>query len=180
MGLVQLNATSASSFKQIIAESVKLLPAITEAGYTGYGTLENGFAALFLKPNGTIADFNQTFAPFFNLSRLPGIQGEVAAYPSTWDGYVKTFLRDPNIGTNIQDTSRLLTTEVIQEKAEELAEFIVSNKQGAGFNFSKSSDVPETVMHRAHSLPLVQLVKSTMTSVIILPCMTSGNIAMVF
>ncbi|KAE8160751.1 hypothetical protein BDV40DRAFT_313563 [Aspergillus tamarii] len=135
MGLVQLNATSASSFKQIIAESVKLLPAITEAGYTGYGTLENGFAALFLKPNGTIADFNQTFAPFFNLSRLPGIQGEVAAYPSTWDGYVKTFLRDPNIGTNIQDTSRLLTTEVIQGKAEELAEFIVSNKQGAGFNF---------------------------------------------
>ncbi|GAB1192745.1 hypothetical protein APSETT444_001941 [Aspergillus pseudonomiae] len=135
IGLVQLNATNTSSMKRLIAESVKLLPAITEAGYTGYGAIENGFAAIMLKPNSTIADFNQTFAPFFNLSRLPGIQGGVTAYPSTWDGYVKTFLRDPNIGTNIQDTSRLLTTEVIQEKAEQLAEFIVDNKQGAGFNF---------------------------------------------
>ncbi|KAE8402671.1 hypothetical protein BDV37DRAFT_284478 [Aspergillus pseudonomiae] len=135
IGLVQLNATNTSSMKRVIAESVKLLPAITEAGYIGYGAIENGFAAIMLKPNSTIADFNQTFAPFFNLSRLPGIQGGVTAYPSTWDGYVKAFLRDPNIGTNIQDTSRLLTTEVIQEKAEQLAEFIVDNKQGAGFNF---------------------------------------------
>ncbi|KAB8275188.1 hypothetical protein BDV30DRAFT_247912 [Aspergillus minisclerotigenes] len=135
MGVVQLNATSESSFKQVIAESVKLLPAVTEAGYTGYGTIENGFAAIFLKPNSTIADFNQTFAPFFNLSRLRGIQGAVAAYPSTWDGYLKTILQDPNIGTNIQDTSRLLTNEVIQESADDLAEFIVDNKQGAGFNF---------------------------------------------
>ncbi|QMW39082.1 hypothetical protein G4B11_002362 [Aspergillus flavus] len=135
MGLVQLNATSESSFKRVITESVKLLPAVTEAGYTGYGTIENGFAAIFLKPNSTIADFNQTFAPFFNLSRVPGIQGVVAAYPSTWDGYLQNVLQDPNIGSNIQDTSRLLTLKVMQEKADDLAEFIVDNKQGAGFNF---------------------------------------------
>ncbi|KAE8371861.1 hypothetical protein BDV26DRAFT_298399 [Aspergillus bertholletiae] len=135
MGLVQLNATTNSALKHIIAESAKLLPAITEAGYTGYGTIENGFAAILLKPNGTIIDFNQTFAPFFDLSRLPGIQGVVAAYPSSWNEYIKTILKDPNIGTNIQDTSRLLTTNVIQQKADDLAEFIVSNKQGAGFNF---------------------------------------------
>ncbi|KOC15294.1 FAD binding domain protein [Aspergillus flavus AF70] len=151
MGLVQLNATSESSFKQVIAESVKLLPAVTEAGYTGYGTIENGFAAIFLKPNSTIADFNQTFAPFFNLSRVPGIQGVVAAYPSTWDGYLQNVLQDPNIGTNIQDTSRLLTLKVMQEKADDLAEFIVDSKQGAGFNFSKSLGSPKTVIRRSHS-----------------------------
>ena len=151
MGLVQLNATSESSFKRIITESVKLLPAVTEAGYTGYGTIENGFAAIFLKPNSTIADFNQTFAPFFNLSRVPGIQGVVAAYLSTWDGYLQNVLQDPNIGSNIQDTSRLLTLKVMQEKADDLAEFIVDNKQGAGFNFSKSLGAPKTVIRRSHS-----------------------------
>ncbi|KAF7588253.1 hypothetical protein BBP40_005975 [Aspergillus hancockii] len=135
VGLVQLNSTDNSTFKRVVTESLKLLPAITEAGYTGYSSIMTGFNAIFLKPNSTVASFNQTFAPFFNLAQLPGIKGGITAYPSTWNGYMETFLQDPNIGTSIQDTSRLLTTDVIQEKADDLAELILSNSDGAGFNF---------------------------------------------
>jgi hypothetical protein len=137
IGFVQMNATNNFSSTRLISESLKLIPAVTDAGYTGYGSFAQGFQAIFLQPNGTIESFNRTFAPFSNLTQLPGVTGAVGAYSSTWDEYLKTFLRDPNIGTNIQDTSRLLTADIIREKADDLAEFIVDNGQGAGFNFSK-------------------------------------------
>lgn len=135
MGFVQLNATN-GNLTDVLAESLKLLPGVTDAGYIGYGDLSGGFNGFFMKPNSTVEAFNETFAGFFNLSTRPGVQGAVGAYPSDWDGYLETILRDPNIGTNIQDTSRLLTADVIQDKAEDLARFLVKNP-GGGFNFSK-------------------------------------------
>lgn len=137
MGFVQLNASDDASLTNVLAESIKLLPVVTDAGYTGYGNINRGLEAIFIKPNGTVDSFNDTFAGFFNLTQLPGIRGAVTAFPSTWKGYMEKFLRDPNIGTNIQDTSRLLTADVINRKAEELAKFLVKNGAGAGFNFSK-------------------------------------------
>ncbi|KAL5356941.1 hypothetical protein BJX96DRAFT_187875 [Aspergillus floccosus] len=136
IGLVQLNASSADSYKHLVAESLKLLPDVTDAGYTGYGNMKDGFAAIFLQPNGTVESFNETFAPFFNLTQLTGVSGTVGAYPSSWADYMKTFLRDPNIATNIQDSGRLLTADVLTKKSQMLAEFIHENRQGgAGFNF---------------------------------------------
>lgn len=133
---MQLNASSEAAYKHVISESLKLLPAVTDEGYTGYGALTDGFAAFLLRPNTTVESFNQTFAQFFPLAQSPGVSGVVAAYPSSWDGYVETFLRDPNIGTNIQDTSRLLTTDVLQDKVEDLAQFIFDHRKDAGFNYS--------------------------------------------
>ncbi|CAI7619960.1 unnamed protein product [Penicillium pancosmium] len=135
IGFVQLNASDNSSLTDLLAGSMKLLPKVTDAGYTGYGNMDQRFEAIFLKPNGTVGSFNQTFAEFFNLSNAPGIQGAVGAYPSTWNEYLKTFLQDPNIGTNVQDTSRLLTASIIDEKAEDLAKLIVDNGGKGGFNF---------------------------------------------
>jgi hypothetical protein len=136
MGFVPLNASDDRSLIHILAQSIKLLPELTDAGYTGYGTFDQGFGAIFIKPNSTVQAFNKAFAGFFNLTQLPGIHGTVQALTSTWDGYVEKFLQDPNIGTNIQDCSRLLTTDVIKENADELAHFLVRNP-GGGFNFSK-------------------------------------------
>jgi hypothetical protein len=136
MGFVQMNASDNTSLTHILAESVKLLPEVSDAGYTGYGTFDQGFGAIFIKPNSTVQDFNKTFAGFFKLTQLPGIKGAVGAQASTWDGYVANILLDPNIGTNIQDCSRLLTRDVIEKKAEELARFLVRNP-GGGFNFSE-------------------------------------------
>ena len=136
MGFAQLNASDNSSLTNLLSESIKLLPEITDAGYTGYGSIDQGLQAIFIKPNDTVGNFNETFAGFFNLTKLPGVKGSIGAAPSTWDGYLKNILRDPNIGTNIQDTSRLLTTDVINQKSEDLAEFLVRNG-GGGFNFSE-------------------------------------------
>ncbi|EAW22098.1 FAD/FMN-containing protein [Aspergillus fischeri NRRL 181] len=141
IGFVQLNATNNSSSTRLISESLKLIPAVTDAGYTGYGSFAQGFQAIFLQPNGTIESFNRTFAPFSNLTQLPGVTGALAAYSSTWNDYLRTFLQDPNIGTNIQDTSRLLTADIIRENADGLAQFIVDNDQAAGFNFSKRDPI---------------------------------------
>ncbi|RHZ62522.1 hypothetical protein CDV55_106473 [Aspergillus turcosus] len=162
IGFVQLNATDNSSSTRLVSESLKLLPAVTDAGYTGYGSFAQGFQAIFLQPNGTIESFNQTFASFSDLTQLPGISGAVGAYSSTWDEYLKTFLRDPNIGTNIQDTSRLLTADIIREKADDLAEFIVDNAQAAGFNFIGKVDNKErdnTAIHEIwkHSHALLSI-----------------------
>jgi hypothetical protein len=153
IGYVQLNATEKSSSTRLVSESLKLLPAVTDAGYTGYGSFAQGFEAIFLQPNGTIKSFNKTFASFSKLTQLPGVSGVVGAYPSSWDEYLKTFLRDPNIGTNIQDTSRLLTADIIREKADDLAELIVDNSQAAGFNFSKGDLIYSCWFHHADSSP---------------------------
>ncbi|OJJ08593.1 hypothetical protein ASPVEDRAFT_47727 [Aspergillus versicolor CBS 583.65] len=134
MGFVKLNASSNASLTNLVAESLKLLPDVTDAGYIGYADLSGGFGGFFMKPNSTVAAFNETFAGFFNLSTLPGVKGMVGAYPSDWNGYRQTILTDPHIGTNVQDTSRLLTADVLQEKADDLARFLVKNG-GGGFNF---------------------------------------------
>ncbi|CAI7572633.1 unnamed protein product [Penicillium manginii] len=142
VGFVQLNTSDNSSLKNLLAESMKLLPKVTDAGYTGYGNMDQSFQAIFLKPNGSLGSFNHTFAGFFNMSEYPGIRGAVGAYLSTWNGYLQTFLQDPNIGTNVQDTSRLLTADVIDQKAKDLANLIVDNGGKGGFNF--------TCYHGAH------------------------------
>ncbi|KAI9368655.1 hypothetical protein BJX61DRAFT_550263 [Aspergillus egyptiacus] len=135
MGLVQLNASNNATLTHVLAESIKLLPEVTDAGYTGYGRIGSGFEAIFVQPNGTVESFNETFAGFFNLTQRPGIQGGVIAFPSTWNDYLENILQDPNIATNVQDASRLLTADVISEKAGELAQFVVQNGAGGGFNF---------------------------------------------
>lgn len=138
IGFVQLNTTNNKTFHQVVEKSLQLLPSVTEAGYTGYGSFDGGFSAIFLQPNGTIETFNKTIlAPFQELTRLPGVSGQVGASPATWNDYVSMFLSDPHIGTNVQDTSRLLTVDVLRNRAAQLADLILESGDGAGFDFSK-------------------------------------------
>jgi hypothetical protein len=115
------------------------LPAITEAGYTGYGTTEGSVGLLFIQPNGTNSSFLSSFAPLFELANAEGVEGLVGSmdFP-TWIEYCNTFLQDPNIATNIQDASRLLTAEIMTSKTPELIDLMLEYpKNPAGFNFSK-------------------------------------------
>jgi hypothetical protein len=53
--------------------------------------------------------------------------------------YLNTFLQDPNIATNVMDTSRLLTPNVLLNRTEELLDLVQDYPEmGLGFNFSKS------------------------------------------
>lgn len=139
IGFVQLNATDNATFREVVKRSLQILPSVTKAGYTGYGSMTQGFEAIFVRPNGTAELFHSTFAPFNELAKIPGVNAAIASYPSSWNDYLQTFLTDPNTATNIQDTSRLLTAHVLQHKAGELADFIADSGPGAGFNFSMDS-----------------------------------------
>jgi hypothetical protein len=58
-------------------------------------------------------------------------------FPS-WMAYADLFVMDPNIATNIQDASRLLTAEVLTKKAEEIVDLALRfPDMAAGHNFSK-------------------------------------------
>lgn len=138
MALVQLNATDNSTLRTVLETGLQTIPSITEAGYTGYGDLSAGFSAIFLQPNGTNETYNEAFAPLYELKELPGVGGQIGtfSFPS-WIEYCRTFLRDPNIATNIIDASRLLTKDVLLNRANELVDLILDYPEnGAGFNFS--------------------------------------------
>ncbi|QKX54826.1 uncharacterized protein TRUGW13939_01915 [Talaromyces rugulosus] len=132
-GLVQINSTSNDTFKRVAKESLQLIPKITQAGFTGYADIEGGFSALFVQPNGTVENFNRTFAPLESLADVPGVSALITSFPGSWNMYLDDFLHDPNIATNIQDASRLLTADVLENKTDELVEFILEN--GGGFNW---------------------------------------------
>lgn len=136
IGVVQINTTSNDTFKRVAKDFLQLIPKITQAGFTGYASIEGGFSALFIQPNGTMENFNRTFAPLERLADIPGVSGQIAGFPGSWDMYLDKFLQDPHIATNIQDPSRLLTADVLENKTDELVEFILESGKGAGFNWS--------------------------------------------
>ena len=133
-----LNATDDDTLRTVIRKGLETIPGVTEAGYTGYGDLHGGFGAIFLQPNGTNETYDQAFAPFYEIKALPGVGGQICTFnfPS-WIEYCRSFLRDPNIATNIIDASRLLTKDVLLNHAEEIDDLMFDFPEaGAGFNFS--------------------------------------------
>lgn len=136
IGVVQINTTSNDTFRRVAKECLQLIPNITQAGFTGYAEIEDGFGALFVQPNGTMENFNLTFAPLESLADIPGVTAQIASFPGSWDMYLDKFLQDPNIATNDQDATRLLTADVLQNKTDELVEFILESNKAAAFNWS--------------------------------------------
>jgi hypothetical protein len=146
VGFAQFNVTKPSAFKRLLASTFRALPVVTQHGYTGYGTTYGGWGVglIFIKPNGTNESFAEAFQPLSKMTELEDVQGAVGSmeFPS-WDEYTKVFLQDPNIATNVIDTSRLLTKEVLEEKADELAKLTEDfPKFHAGFNFSEYIFLP--------------------------------------
>ncbi|KAI5776948.1 FAD/FMN-containing protein [Geopyxis carbonaria] len=138
VALVSLNITSqADGHRDILHHVLPTLPNITAAGYTGYSTLANGFAAIFVKPNGT---GNETFAPLtaYAATLPPGSAAVTTFDFPDWISYCNVFLSDPNVATNNIDSSRLLLPADVTtpDTLEALIDLIVSNPDaGAGFNF---------------------------------------------
>lgn len=150
MGLVQLNSTDDSTLRTLLEKGLQAIPSVTEAGYTGYGDLKDGFNAIFIQPNGTNETYGTTFAPFYEMKELPGVGGQIGTlnFPS-WIEYCRAFLSDPNIATNNIDASRLLTKDVLLNRADEIVDLILDHPDNnPGFNFSThyySPGVPPTL-----------------------------------
>jgi FAD/FMN-containing dehydrogenase len=139
VGVMQFNTTDESTFRTVLYSALQNLPRVTDAGYTGYGIMGGGsFAAIFLQPNATEAGFSETFAPFYELATHPNVSAQVASFPMpTWIDYCNAFLGDPNIATNLIDSSRLLTANVLMNRTNDLIDLILEfDDFSAGFNFS--------------------------------------------
>ncbi|WEW60423.1 hypothetical protein PRK78_005909 [Emydomyces testavorans] len=146
-GFVQFNVTNNSTLRTVLKKTLQELPNITDAGYTGYGIMNFlpdggepvGFAAIFIQPNRTNATFAKTFGPYYDIAKIPGVSGLVAnvEFPS-WIEYAKVFVQDPNIATNIIDASRLLTSQVLLHRTDDLLDLMFDYPTHApGFDFSE-------------------------------------------
>jgi hypothetical protein len=134
--------------RAIIGRVFQALPPITDAGYTGYGTLAPDIGLIFIQPNGTNATASEITKLLNQVGNVDGVTAQFGAvnFPS-WMEYCNAFLQDPNIATNIIDPSRLLTAEVLSNKTDELLDALEEFPElEAGFNFigkvdSKSRDL---------------------------------------
>ncbi|KAF2458268.1 putative FAD binding domain protein [Lineolata rhizophorae] len=137
LGLVQFNATGSSAVRTVQSAVMKSLVDITSAGYTGYGVFDQGFSGIFIQPNGTNETFVEAFAPFYQLSTYPNVSAVIGNFTlPSWIDYCDAFLTDPNIGTNIQDASRLLTADILLNKTDDLIDMISDFPDApSGFNF---------------------------------------------
>ncbi|KAM0723873.1 hypothetical protein Q7P37_000863 [Cladosporium fusiforme] len=155
----QANTTSVDAWRQVYAKSLRALPAMTDAGYTGYGSTEVAKLVqfVFLQPNGTDESLQQGTKGFQEMMALNGTNGTTVAlgnmtFPS-WDAYIQLFLSDPNIGTNIQDASRLLTPEVLKNKAEDLVELAIQYPDVApGHNFIGKVNPSQRIKTSVHPI----------------------------
>lgn len=140
---MQLNASDEASHRAILKDVFTTLPRITAAGYTGYAIIPGGFLGVFLQPNGTNATFAEAFAPLYKTTKLPGVSGQVGSFDfPSWLSYTDTFLMDPNIGTNVQDASRLATDELLLNNTDALVDLVMENPDlETGFNFSKLTSI---------------------------------------
>ncbi|KMP02044.1 hypothetical protein CISG_09300 [Coccidioides immitis RMSCC 3703] len=145
VGLVQFNVTNNSTLRAVIEKCLQELPSITDAGYTGYGSMNFlsggkeplGFGAIFIQPNGTNATFTRTFKPYYDIAKMQGVSGALANidFPS-WIEYAEVFVQDPNIATNIIDGSRLLTSQALLHRTRDLVDLMFEYASfGPGFNF---------------------------------------------
>ena len=145
VALFQANMSTPEAYRRVYTQALKSIPAMTDAGYTGYGSTDPASTVqfIFLQPNGTDAALEQGFPGFMEIFSLDGTDSisAVAAnltFPS-WKEYADFFLTDPNIATNAQDASRLLTVDVLMEKTKQLADLALRYPgMAAGHNFSKS------------------------------------------
>lgn len=137
---MQFNTTTSKAYRKVFGTVLKALPEITKAGWTGYASAKAGFQGIFLRANGTVED-EGAFEEVRGLieRKGEGWEGVMGGWEvASWSDYVEMFVQDPNIATNVVDTSRLLTEDVLKDdkNVEEIMDLSEAEGYG-GFNFSK-------------------------------------------
>ncbi|ETI20394.1 hypothetical protein G647_08429 [Cladophialophora carrionii CBS 160.54] len=123
---LQLNATANSSLRPVFEGSLGAMVNITDAGYTGYAYFSNGFSAIFVRPNGSEEELLRGSAPFRELAQLDGTSFFMVNFTfPRWIDFCDAFLQDPNIAQNVMDSSRLLTTDMALNKADQVVDMMM-------------------------------------------------------
>ena len=138
---IQINATTNSTLRAVLERSLGALVNMTDAGYTGYGYLSKGFSGLFVRPGGTEEELVRGSAAFRDFAQLDGTSFAMVNFTfPRWIDYCNAFLQDPNIAMNVMDSSRLLTTEMAFDKADQIIDMMLEYgpEHYPGFNFSRS------------------------------------------
>jgi hypothetical protein len=140
----QANASTPAARRTVYIQSLAALADIADAGYTGYIDAGIQFQGIFNRANGTNETYLDAFSSLSNLSSVEGVSAAMGPFEfPDFSTYSQSFLKDPNIATNVIDASRLLTADVLRNKGPEIYELIERYPElGAGFNFGKFVILP--------------------------------------
>ncbi|KAF2185562.1 FAD/FMN-containing protein [Zopfia rhizophila CBS 207.26] len=152
--IAQFTTNSSTAQRQLLSGIFKVIPGITDAGYTGYATLGAPIGLVFSQANGTNATANEVVKTLNGIGNITGVETQAGAIEfGSWMEYSASFLHDPNIATNVIDPSRLVTAEVLTKKTEELLKIIEDFPDlHAGFNFIGKVDNRERDNTAVHSI----------------------------
>lgn len=150
VAFVQANATTNSTLRPVLERSLGALVNMTDAGYTGYGYLSNGFSGIFIRPGGTAEELIKGIAAFQEIGQSDGVSFIMAnvTFPR-WIDYCDAILQDPNIAMNVMDASRLLTPDMAFNKADQIVDMMLEFGEDhyPSFNFSEYFSYQPTHMY---------------------------------
>ncbi|KAF8692566.1 hypothetical protein AX14_002469 [Amanita brunnescens Koide BX004] len=140
--LFQINTTTAESALNVTTEYFKLHPGLSDAGWGGYSFFAPpNLQAIYIAPNVSEAQVNATLTPFFeNAIAVTGnpanVQYIVGPAPSFYDWYISIFNKTGQVGGNTELISRLLSTEILEQKPEEVSKVVLSVATSIGLEFN--------------------------------------------
>ncbi|EIW74307.1 FAD-binding domain-containing protein [Coniophora puteana RWD-64-598 SS2] len=142
VAIFSVNSTNSSLIQQLFTESYTMLPSLSDAGWGGYGGIDNtSVEFIYLSPNVSWAQANETWTPFFeraaNLTSagLNITAAETLQFPSFYTLY-ESFFGTPTgqNGGNVILGSRLIPREVIENNNDEMCTAIFETP-GMSWNF---------------------------------------------
>ncbi|PSN68612.1 FAD/FMN-containing protein [Corynespora cassiicola Philippines] len=150
----QYNTNDSLAQRKVLRQIFKAIPVMTDLGYTGYATLGAPIGLIFLQPNGTNSTAYEAVKLLQNAGNVTGVETVAGGFDfPSWIEYCNAFLQDPNIATNVIDPSRLLTSEVLQDRTDDLLRLIDDFPDlAAGFNFIGKVDSRSRDSTAVHSI----------------------------
>ncbi|KAH7909424.1 hypothetical protein BJ138DRAFT_1155354 [Hygrophoropsis aurantiaca] len=131
--LFAVNVSTPGVMQDFFAEFLRLHPTFSDAGWGGYGnSYSNQLSFIYLKPNATEAQANETFGPLLSFTQNLTSQGVSAVWKPThfdswYEMYLKFFSGVGQVGTNLMLGSRLIPRDTLANHSKELTEIVLPN-----------------------------------------------------
>lgn len=137
------NSTNPSAMKKLVTEFVRIHPALTDAGFSGYSTTSNvsmGFT--YAVPNVSEATANKTLDSFFAyaqnlISEGVEIEAGTTSFKSFYDFYAPFRVAPGNdtAGGIVEFASRLIPRKLFEDDYKKLAETLFDVNGGVSWKY---------------------------------------------